>query len=92
MVREHDATVVSVPRELVEAVDQLVGREQRERFVAEALAGHLADRQRLEIAKRAAGSLADIDIRGWETPEAATAWVDAMRRDDERLSIKHSRA
>lgn len=42
-------------------------------------------RQQIALRKVAA-SLRDIDVPGWETPEAATAWVNTTRvLDDERL-------
>jgi hypothetical protein len=34
------------------------------------------------------GALADVDIPGWETPEAAAAWVRALR--DEAEAVEHA--
>jgi hypothetical protein len=79
-------THVVIPRALVAAVDRLVGKRARSRFVVEAVAEKLARERRATIFKDAAGSLADVDVPGWETGEATSAWVRRSRaRDDERL-------
>lgn len=33
----------------------------------------------LELAKKVAGSLKDVDIPGWETPESSASWVHDLR-------------
>jgi len=41
------------------------------------------DRSQLrQMAHRLAGSLADVDIPGWESSEAAEHWVDELREAD----------
>ena len=82
IVRTH----VVIPQELVETVDRLVGRRRRSAFFAEAAAEKLARLRLADVAEQAAGSLAAVDVPGWETPEAASAWVRASRQaDDARL-------
>lgn len=77
-------TYVRLPEELVREVDRMVGARRRSRFVEEAIRSQLK-RQKLAIAlEKVAGSLKDVDIPGWETPEAASAWVANGRADDER--------
>ena len=84
-VRAH----VVLPRELVEAVDEVVGRRGRSRFFAEAAREKLARVRLARAARKAAGSLADVDVPGWETSESAEEWVRTTRRaDDARL--RHS--
>jgi hypothetical protein len=39
-------------------------------------------KRRRELAHRLAGSLAAVDISGWETSEAAENWVADLRRTD----------
>ena len=79
-------THVVVPAELVRSVDSLVGKRARSRFFAEAVAEKLARAWRATILKSAAGALADREIPGWETNEAAAAWVSTSREaDTERL-------
>jgi hypothetical protein len=72
-------------------VDRLVGRRQRSQFFAAAAAEKLARLRLLEAAERAAGSLAAADVPGWETSEAATAWVRASRHAD-AAHREHNRA
>ena len=79
MTEEAVRTHVVLPRELVESVDQLVGRRARSRFFAEAAAEKLSRLRLARAAKRAAGSLADAPIPGWETSESAAAWVRDLR-------------
>ena len=79
-------THVVIPKELVDSIDELVGRRSRSRFFSEAVEEKLARVKLSRAAKKVVGSLADVDIPGWETSEAASGWVRASRRaDDERL-------
>ncbi|MBI3970869.1 MAG: hypothetical protein HY332_06230 [Chloroflexi bacterium] len=73
-----------VPKELVDAVDQLAGKRGRSRFFTEAVEEKLARARRATILKNAAGALADREIPGWETSEAAAAWVRRSRQADDR--------
>jgi metal-responsive CopG/Arc/MetJ family transcriptional regulator len=75
---------VVVPEELVREVDQLVGSRKRSQFFADAVREKLARVKLVEAARKAAGSLADVDIPGWESSEAAAAWVRASRQADEQ--------
>lgn len=86
-------THLVVPQDLVASVDRLVGRRRRSAFFAEAAAEKLARLRLAEAAEQAAGSLASVDVPGWETPEAASAWVRASRQaDDARLQPERRRA
>jgi len=77
---------IVMPTELVASIDRLVGRRGRSHFLVEAAAEKLARFQLAKLVEDAAGSLADVDIPGWETSEAAAEWVRASRRaDDARL-------
>jgi hypothetical protein len=78
---------IVMPRELLNRVDREVGPGQRSRFVADALREKL---MRL-AAERAAGSLAGVDIPGWETAESTDAWVRALREADDRLDRRSHR-
>lgn len=73
-------TTVSMPRELIEEVDRLVGPERRTKFLVEAAEEKLGRARLARLAREAAGSLADLDIPGWENPEAVAEWVRSMRR------------
>ena len=65
------------------SIDRLVGRRRRSEFLVQAAAEKLARLRRAELLEQAAGSLADVDIPGWETSEAAAEWVRAGRRADD---------
>jgi hypothetical protein len=70
---------VMVPTELLSALDATVGERRRSHFIVEAIETELR-RQRLRRAlSEMEGSLANVDIPGWETRESAAAWVRALR-------------
>ena len=75
-------THVIMPTELVERVDRLVGQRRRSRFFAAAVAKEIERLELLEAAREAAGSLAAVDIPGWETSESIAEWVRSLRQDD----------
>lgn len=70
---------VVLPRDLLGDVDALVGPRQRSAFLADAVREKVRRARLREACDRVAGSLADVDIPGWETPESTSAWVRAMR-------------
>ena len=72
-------THVVVPKELVESVDELVGSRARSRFFTEAVQEKLARAKLAQVARTVVGSLADVDIPGWETRESAAQWVHTSR-------------
>ena len=77
---------VVMPRETIEAIDRIVGRRGRSRFLADAAKEKLRRLLVLEAADRVAGSLAAEDTPGWNTPDEVQEWVRALRRaDDARL-------
>ena len=74
---------VVMPQRLIDEVDALVGPRRRSRFVTEAVEEKLT-RQHLKTAlAEMDGALADVDIPGWESPDAAAEWVRSLRRGDE---------
>jgi hypothetical protein len=79
VIRAH----VLMPRETVEAIDRVVGRRGRSRFVADAAEEKLRRLRLLAAADRIAGSLANVDTPGWNTPAEVLDWVRGQRRADE---------
>ena len=69
---------VTLPSELVQHVDQIVGQEGRERIVIEAIQAGIRRRQSAAF-EAVVGSLVDVDVPGWETPESTVEWVRRMR-------------
>jgi metal-responsive CopG/Arc/MetJ family transcriptional regulator len=80
MIRTH----IVMPKDLVDEVDRRVGPRQRSAFVVEAVEEKLRQVRRLEIARKAAGSLAEVEIPGWETTASTVAWVRRLRAADAR--------
>ncbi len=70
---------VLLPDDLVERIDEMVGKRERSRFIAEVLDEEVRRRRLRAALLEMEGSLADEDIPGWETPEAAAEWVRAIR-------------
>ncbi|MSQ15797.1 MAG: hypothetical protein EXR50_08045 [Dehalococcoidia bacterium] len=86
MPKETMRTHVIVPKVLVDSVDELVGRRSRSRFFTKAVEEKLAREKLSKIAREVMGSLANVDIPGWETSESTVEWVRASRKlDDEKL-------
>ncbi|HVC33251.1 MAG TPA: hypothetical protein VNL16_07055 [Chloroflexota bacterium] len=75
-----------IPQELVDEVDEIVGPRCRSKFVTEAVREKLAHIRRVRAAREVAGSLAGVDIPGWESSDSAVRWVRSLRQlDNERL-------
>lgn len=80
---------IVLPEELLEAVDRVVGKRKRSRFVEAAIREKLS-REALSAALReSAGSIDLSDYPEWKTPEGVSAWVRSGRGgDDARLARK----
>jgi predicted transcriptional regulator len=78
-------THMVLPRDLVDAIDDLVGQRKRSAFVAEAVAEKV-DRERFGRAlANTVGSLNAEDYPEWETGEKISAWVREMRAIDNEI-------
>lgn len=77
-------THVVIPEELVKEVDALVGPRQRSKFFTDAAQEKLKQKKRVAAVIKAAGSLKDVDIPGWETSRSAAKWVSKNRKDADR--------
>ena len=75
---------VGLDRDMIQQIDQMVGEEHRDEFVATAVRAEIR-RLRMEALKQVVGSLKDVDTPGWETPEAAAQWVHDSRYHPEKL-------
>lgn len=73
---------VLLPESLVKRIDEMVGKRERSRFIAEVLEAEVRRRRMRAAVEELYGSLANVDIPGWETPEAAAEWVRAGRRGE----------
>jgi metal-responsive CopG/Arc/MetJ family transcriptional regulator len=79
-------THVVFPKELVEAVDRLVGPRKRSAFLVQAVEEKIG-RERLGRAlATTAGFLAEETHPEWETPEQVSAWVHELRSLDSDAS------
>lgn len=81
MTRTH----VIAPKQLIKEVDQLVGPRRRSDFITAAVDEKLKREKLLRATRRAAKLPAEVDIPGWETPEAVSKWVHDLRRQSDRL-------
>ena len=92
MASETIRTHIVFPRDLVDAVDDLVGQRKRSAFVTEAVAEKLQREQLGRALAETAGSLNAEDYPEWETQEKISAWVSEMRAfDNESTNRKLSR-
>lgn len=77
-------THLVIPPDLLEDVDRLVGSRRRSQFVTAAIEEKVQRVKLAAAARKAAGSLSDVPIPGWESSAEAAEWVGALRRADER--------
>jgi Arc/MetJ-type ribon-helix-helix transcriptional regulator len=77
---------VVMPEDLLREIDARVGQRRRSEFIQEAIEEKLARLCRVEAFERVVGSLKDVDVPGWETPEAAARWVHDLRHYPENLA------
>lgn len=73
---------ITLPESLLEAIDGVVGRSKRVRFIQQAVLEKLERARQAEAYEAAFGSLADVDVEGWETEESTRAWVSSLRNLD----------
>lgn len=77
-------THVVIPPDLLEEVDRLVGSRRRSQFFTAAIEEKVQRVKLAAAARKAAGSLSDVPIPGWESSAEAAEWVRASRRTDEQ--------
>ena len=77
-------THIVLPDEVVEAVDELVGKRRRSAFIAEAVRERVRREGLLRVLKESAGILKEEDYPHWATPAKVARWVRDMRRQSER--------
>lgn len=83
MVRESERANFSLPEDVVEAIDEIVGKQQRSRFILEAVEQKLLNARQLKALRDGAGVLADKDYPHWSTPEKTSEWVRELRRQSD---------
>ncbi len=83
---------VMISEELLIEIDALVGPRRRSEFLVDAAREKVARERLRKAAHEYAGALKDVHIPGWETPQAATAWVHALRveSDERAFSEEHA--
>ena len=86
---ETTRTHVVLPPELLAEIDRRVGPRRRSQFFVDAVTEKLARLRLAEVARRAAGSLAEVGPPSWDNPEEASRSVHAPRlADDVRRAAK----
>ncbi len=91
-------THVVLPDDVVEGVDELVGKRGRSRFIAEAATEKLRKERLKKAIREGAGILDPEKYPYWSTPEKVAQWVHDLRRTpsiretDAKVSHRHKRA
>jgi hypothetical protein len=83
MSKEAMRAHVVMPRDLIAAVDDLVGARRRSEFVAAAVAERVRREQLGRALAATAGVLAPEAHPEWATPEDRRAWIRASRALDD---------
>lgn len=81
-------THVILPEDIVSTIDELVGSRNRSKFLTEAARSEIKRLKLIKAFKKIAGSLKDVDIPGWETPESSSRWVHDLRHMDTKEFAK----
>lgn len=77
-------THITIPEEMIAEIDSFVAPRKRSEFFEAAAAEQLRRLRLVRAIDRAAGSLKDVDIPGWETPESTVRWVQEQREEADR--------
>jgi metal-responsive CopG/Arc/MetJ family transcriptional regulator len=81
---------LSLPEDLVEALDTVAGPRRRSAFAEEALRRAIK-REKLRVAiERTAGSLRAEDYPYWRTSADVVAWVEEMRAEETSMDVDES--
>jgi len=79
---------LSLPEDLVQALDEVAGSRKRSAFAEEALR-RAVKRERFRMAgERYAGSLKAEDYPHWRTSEDVVAWVRMMRAEETSTEVE----
>ncbi|MGI8969695.1 MAG: hypothetical protein ACR2HB_03105 [Dehalococcoidia bacterium] len=73
--RETIRTHVVIPKELLEAIDGVVGSRKRSDFVVDALQEELSRERRAKALRETTRVLDVTNYPEWETPEKISEWV-----------------
>ncbi len=77
---------IVIPRELLEAVDELVGPRKRSEFIAEAIRRQVQREQQHQAIEKYAGVLDPADYPEWAN--GSSEWVHNMRQADDQHRAK----
>ncbi len=72
---------VMLPEELIDEVDELVGKRQRSHFVAEAVELRVRNERLLRALRRIREADNPVDVEGWDDPESWVGEQRALERD-----------
>lgn len=83
-------TQISLPDDLINEIDRLVGQRNRIGFLTTAVEKELKRLRRIEAAEHAGGSLRDAVVPPeWATSEGAAEWVREIRRWPDHWDSPH---
>lgn len=83
MATETIRTHVVVPKDVVDAVDRLVGKRKRSAFFVQAVEEKLAYEEQGRALAETRGILDRESYPEWATPEKTSAWVRELRAVDD---------
>lgn len=81
-------THIVFPADLITAIDRIVGKRGRSRFISEAARREVKRREQLDALERATGAWRDKDHP--ELRQGAARWVRQLRRESEKRFRKLS--
>jgi hypothetical protein len=76
-------THISLPRELIEEIDEVAGPRRRSEFIEEAVRAMLVNRKQSRALELALEHPLSPTSPYWGTPETTSKWVHDMRQADQ---------
>ena len=76
-------THISLPKELIEEIDEIAGPRKRSEFIEVAIRLKLLNAKQRKILESPGPGLDPKDYPHWATPELVSKWVHDMRQADQ---------
>ena len=86
MVDKSVRITLNLPKAMLDEINQFVGRENLDTFLAEAIKEKLKREQLGRALEATAGCLPPGSHPEWETPEMVSAWVRELRAVDQEIA------
>ena len=88
LMKETIRTHVVLPKDLVEAVDRMVGQRRRSQCVEEAVKEKVFRERQVQALEQYAGILDPAKYPEWDSPDKISAWVRGLREEADAATAR----